>query len=282
MVSQEMMEISHMRLENIIAYELALECRGKNIYDIPTQKRAIIHASYKTNSCFWWDVNQLVKLGLLPKMKSRKDITLVGLLKQTEALAAEGVNIFAMNRTELAERLGVWHTTFCRQANDLAATIESKYGKRPAFAVSRRGPEIKKETINVYDELIKTSPQLLPAASELADAMDRRRTTVICRIKRYGLELSNTAMKQATIKRWREILTLENTLARQDLHLFVLPDEALKKYFPNYSIALLRNDFDGIYDYVQVRLNYLAENGKALTTEAKEIQKFIAAFRQPH
>jgi len=56
----------------------------------------------------------------------------------------------------------------------------------------------------------------------------------------------------------------------------------LKKYFPNYSIALLRNDFDGIYDYVQVRLNYLAENGKALTTEAKEIQKFIAAFRQPH
>ncbi len=278
MVLREVMEKVHVRLENLIAYELALEQQGKTIYDVRVGRRARIHLDYKLNSSFWWDVNVLVELGLLPENKSRKELAVGGLLKQIDELVAEGVDIFAMNRTKLAESLGMWHTSLRCHIPELAQALEAKYGKRLGAMQSVHDGHIKTDTTEAYERIMAGSPQFLPAASELAGLLGCLRATIVSRCERYGLELSKAKRKPAAIKLWREILNLENKLASNNMHVFSLPNEELKKYFSDYRAARLRKKFGGIYKYMQWRLNYLAKSGRILTGEAKEVRKLLDAF----
>jgi len=281
MVSHEMAEKSRTRLENLIACELALEQQGKTIWHIPACDRASIHPNYAQNSSFWWDATLLQHTDLIPALDSRRKRTFKQILDKVEILIKSGEDVFSLNRFRLAEKLKLRHTSLRYYIPELTQALEEKYGKRLWALQSARDGHVKLAIKKAYEKIMMDSRQLRPAANELADILNCSRAKIAHACKNYGIELSRTVKKPATIKRWREILTLENKLARQNMHLFGLPDDELKKYFPNYGTTLLRKDFRNIYNYMQLRLSYLAENGKVLTTEAKEIQKLIGAFSLP-
>jgi len=277
MVSRTTKETHCLRLEKLIAYELALESSGKTIYDLPVAERAAICPAYEQGSIFWGDIDTLINKGLVQPRISRKVRASANLFGRLKELIASGKDVFSMNRAQLGRELGVWHSYLCQHATGLAEALQQEYGRTPVFARSLRDGHVERETRAAYNKLLKQSPLLPPTIIELSKYIGVVQSTLNSRCERYNFVLSHTKKKPDTIKRWRKILGLEGALAKNSQYLPNSLENKLQETFPDRPLWLIKRDLRSMQKYAQVRLYCLVRNGSGLSDEAKWLRNLLAS-----